>query len=185
VQRGPYRMLPRSLKRSRCGQRARFEARRAPSAPSPMSISRTNPAAFTQFARGKTGKADLTTRRHSGLLLQPTNLIDRMAFAEAKMSRIASEYGAGLRVAQDTTAAPRRVSNFAGDAQMRATRIIGRLFATGPRRGSAPSSLRPFIACFAGKGLSVHAKAQLRCEMNPGLRVESGEAQQLFPARIN
>jgi hypothetical protein len=34
MQRGPYSMLPRSLKRSRCGQRARFEAHRAPSAPS-------------------------------------------------------------------------------------------------------------------------------------------------------
>jgi hypothetical protein len=51
--------------------------------------------------------------------------------------------------------------------------------------GASTKSLRPFIGRFAGKGLSVHAKAQLRCEMNPGLRVESGEAQQPLPARIN
>jgi len=43
MQRGPYSMLQRSLKRSRCGQRARFEARRARQRPAPSHGTTTPP----------------------------------------------------------------------------------------------------------------------------------------------
>ena len=50
---------------------------------------------IAQFARRKLSEADLATRQHNGLLVQPSNLINRMTFTASKDISHTVEYGAG------------------------------------------------------------------------------------------
>ena len=56
---------------------------------------------IAEFAWREAGKADLTTWRQSGLLLQATNLIDRMAFAAGKDISYGFQYGAAVETGKN------------------------------------------------------------------------------------